>query len=187
MIYVTNLADMPAHARTLRPSHLISLVETPHQPATPPGVSPDRHLRVEIHDITRSVPDCVMPEAHHVSRLLAFVATWSGEAPMLVHCVAGISRSTAAALVALSTKSGLSEDDAAWRLREAAPHAQPNARLIALADALMGRQGRLIAACTAIGPGLFPPQADFRGPLVELSLAPSRLSAGAPATAAATA
>lgn len=170
MIFVTNLADMPGHARTLRPSHLISLVETAHQPPTPRQVHPERHLRVEIHDITEPMVDCVLPDAHHVSRLLDFVDGWSGEAPLLVHCMAGISRSTAAALIALSVKTAVREEDAARRLRRLAPHAQPNPRLIALADDLMGREGRLVAACAAIGPGLYPPVATFRGPLVELSL-----------------
>jgi predicted protein tyrosine phosphatase len=43
--------------------------------------------------------------------------------------------------------------EAAQALRDAAPHAHPNARIIALADQLLGRHGRLIAARSAIGPG----------------------------------
>lgn len=167
MIYVTNLVDLPAHARAVRPSHLISLVETAQQPPTPPEIRPDRHLRVEIDDIWEPYPGQVMPDETHVRRLLDFVQLWPCDAPLLVHCMAGISRSTAAALIALTIKCGESEADIARRLRIAAPHAQPNRRLIALADHMLGREGRLISACEAMGPALL----TMRGPLVELALA----------------
>lgn len=166
MIYVTNLIDMPEHARTLRPSHLVSLVEAIQQPQTPPDVQPERHLRLEIDDIWEPAAGQVLPGEDHLRRLLAFIETWRCDAPLLVHCVAGVSRSTAAALIALTVKCGTSEAEAARRLRRAAPHAQPNRRLIALADRLLQRDGRLVAACESMGPA----NLTTRGPLVELAL-----------------
>ena len=41
----------------------------------------------------------------------------------------------------------------ARELRTRAPFATPNGRLVALADALLGRKGRMVAAIRAIGRG----------------------------------
>jgi predicted protein tyrosine phosphatase len=73
---------------------------------------------------------------------------------MVIHCYAGISRSTAAAFVALCVaRPDRDEREIAARLREAASFATPNARLIELADQLLGRDGRMIAAIAEIGRG----------------------------------
>ena len=56
------------------------------------------------------------------------------------------------------------EQEAALALRAAAPHALPNTRIIALADRILGREGRLVAARDAMGPAT--PVTE--GPLVEL-------------------
>lgn len=171
MIYVCNLREMPSHAAELRPSHLVSLVQPADQPPTPPGIAPGRHLRVEIDDITEPMPGLVLPEAGHMSQLIEFLAGWRAEGPLLVHCVAGISRSTAAALIALACKAPRREADLAGHVRRAAPHAQPNARMIELADRLLGCEGRLVAARAGMGPATPLPE----GPLVRL-----RLLEGAP-------
>ena len=71
---------------------------------------------------------------------------------MLIHCYAGISRSPAAALIAMVLDAPGREQAAALTLREAAPHAQPNRLLIELSDDLLGRGGRLVAALDAMGP-----------------------------------
>jgi predicted protein tyrosine phosphatase len=42
----------------------------------------------------------------------------------------------------------------ARQIRRASPTAMPNRRLVALADHLLGRGGRMVAAIEAIGPGL---------------------------------
>jgi predicted protein tyrosine phosphatase len=73
---------------------------------------------------------------------------------MVVHCRAGISRSTAAAFIALcATRPDREERAIARALRAASVYATPNPRLVALADELLGRDGRMIAAIAAIGAG----------------------------------
>ncbi len=166
MIYISNIDDLATNAGEVRPSHLVSLVEASEQPATPPGIAADRHLRVEIHDILEPEAGCVHPQDHHIRSLVGFIDSWPAEAPLLVHCMAGVSRSTAAALIALVRRSPLSEEEAASHLRSAAPHAHPNRRMIALADALLNCGGRLIAAREAMGPA----RPMLRGPLVGLNL-----------------
>lgn len=152
-IYVCGLADLAVHASTLAPSHLISLVPPEEQPPTPACVSGDCHLRLQFDDIAEPKPGFILPEAGHVAALVDFVRGWPCDAPLLIHCLAGVSRSTAAALIALWMKSGGSEAAAARALRRAAPHAQPNERLIELADGLLGCEGRLVAARESMGSG----------------------------------
>jgi predicted protein tyrosine phosphatase len=77
-----------------------------------------------------------------------------------------VSRSTAAALTALVVKAPGRELDAARALRAAAPHAQPNRRMVAIGDALLGCEGRLIAARDVIGYG----PALLQGPLFSVPL-----------------
>ncbi len=73
---------------------------------------------------------------------------------MVIHCWAGISRSTAAAFISVcALRPERNEATVAKALREASPSATPNARLVAVADAMLGRKGRMIEAIAAIGRG----------------------------------
>lgn len=165
MIYVCNLEEMPRHAESLRPSHLVSLNNPDELPQTPPGVRPSRHLRIAMHDITDPVDDHIHPEVEHVEALVAFLQGWSREGPLLIHCYAGVSRSMAAALIALRLHVFDDPASAARRLRAAAPHARPNRRIIELADPLLGAGGRLVAGLADMGDAL----PVIQGPLVRVS------------------
>ncbi|MBV9556017.1 MAG: hypothetical protein JO254_02955 [Pseudolabrys sp.] len=73
---------------------------------------------------------------------------------MVVHCYAGISRSTAAAFVAAcALNPGRDEMQIAQAIREASPTATPNARIVSIADRLLGRRNRMVRAIESIGPG----------------------------------
>jgi predicted protein tyrosine phosphatase len=88
-------------------------------------------------------------------KLIEFAQLWNGAGPMVIHCWAGISRSTAAAFITLCTLNpGASELAIARRLRNASPTACPNGLLVRLGDAALGRSGRMVAAVGAIGRGL---------------------------------
>jgi predicted protein tyrosine phosphatase len=100
----------------------------------------------------------VAPGEAHVDRLLGFVDGWwrghGTASPLVVHCWAGISRSTAAAFItACAIHPGEDEDDLARELRRLSPSATPNLRLVALADRKLGRDGRMVAAIERIGRG----------------------------------
>ena len=153
-VYVCPLAQVPSAVVQVRPSHLITLLDPKDIIATPEGIEPDRHLKLGVNDINEPHPDYVAPEGHHVERLISFIKTWEGSDPLLVHCWAGISRSTASAFIALCMNNeGVSELEIARSMRSAAPHIHPNRRIVAYADNLLGRDGRMIAAIEALGPG----------------------------------
>ena len=164
MIYVCGLAEMPEHVRDLRPSHLVSLLSSAEQPPTPDEVPAENHHRVKVNDISQPMPGFVLAQDADIARLIAFLGGWDATSPLLLHCFAGISRSTAAALIALTLRHDGREEEAALRLRQAAPHAHPNRRIVELADARLGRNGRLVAAMAAMGEATLRPY----GPLVRV-------------------
>ena len=87
-------------------------------------------------------------------QILDFVAAWPREKPLVIHCYAGISRSTAAAYIAgCALNPGRDEADLARALRQASPTATPNRLFVEIADRLLGREGRMVAAIAAIGRG----------------------------------
>lgn len=86
---------------------------------------------------------------------------------MLVHCWAGVSRSTAGVFISLCRlNEDVPETLIAEALREASPTATPNAKLVGLADDLMGRDGRMSDAVQMIGQG----EMAFEGVVFSLPL-----------------
>lgn len=157
----------PAHRaaaleRSERPSHVVSLVS----PGEGVPIVPKRalHLVQRFNDIAAPRPGLVSPEGHDVAALLAFARDSDGRHPLLVHCGAGISRSTAAAyVIACDRMPDRSERDLARALRAASPHATPNTRVVALADDLLARGGRMVDAVASLGRGAeWVPDPSFR-------------------------
>jgi predicted protein tyrosine phosphatase len=142
------------------PQHLISLLSQNDMIDTPHDIDTANHLKLAVNDITSPVPALIEPRAEHIQRLLEFADTWDQSTPLLIHCFAGISRSTAAALILLcSISRERQEIDMAKTVRRASPHASPNALLIAHGDEVLGLDGRLIDAVEKMGKSVFVPLA----------------------------
>lgn len=141
-------------ARERKPSHVVSLLDPGSAFPDIPGYGEDRHLRVGVHDIEADEAGFDAVCDKRIRAILDFVALWEREAPILIHCYAGISRSTATAFIAACAHNPhLSEEQVARSLRAASATASPNRRFVALADAELGRGGRMSAAIEAIGRG----------------------------------
>jgi predicted protein tyrosine phosphatase len=124
-------------------------------------------MKLGLHDISTARPEFVAPDEMHVRELITFAKDWDRTRPMLIHCWAGISRSTASAFTIACMLSGPGREHAIARLlRERAAHAQPNIRIVALADALLARDGRMVEAVDAMGPA----RVVFEGELFALPL-----------------
>jgi predicted protein tyrosine phosphatase len=151
-LIVCGLADVEPLIAARRPSHMITLLDPTTMIDTPPALAPERHLRLGVNDIVEPMEEMIVPDETVVGRILAFNRTWDGADPMLIHCWAGISRSTATAFILACERSPEVEERAiALALRRTAPHASPNRRIVALADQLMDRRGRMVEAVEAMG------------------------------------
>jgi predicted protein tyrosine phosphatase len=112
------------------------------------------HLCLSFNDVAVQSPGLAAPQSHDMQKLLTFIKSWDKKQPMLIHCWAGVSRSTAAAYIATCMlQPKRAEDELAYELRSASPSATPNPMLVALADEALGREGRMRRAIDAIGRG----------------------------------
>ena len=100
-IHVCPLIAVPHVVTCHQASHLVTCLKDHHVVETPACVPPGNHMRLHIDDISQPMEGMVAPDASHVDRLLAFAAAWDGRGHMVIHCWAGISRSTAAAFITL--------------------------------------------------------------------------------------
>ncbi|WP_085938745.1 tyrosine phosphatase family protein [Beijerinckia indica] len=153
-IHVCSLSRLPETVRKTGARSLITLINQGTPVRRPQEISPERHLLVSMSDITVEMEGHILPSEEHVGALLAFVQKWDRAAPLLIHCWAGVSRSTAAAFItACALNPGKRESEIAEDLRRNSPTATPNAKLVGLADRVLDRQGRMIAAIETIGRG----------------------------------
>jgi predicted protein tyrosine phosphatase len=135
-------------------SHVVTLINRGTLVECPSSIIPERHLFIDVSDIVEPLEGHILPAAGHVAELLAFARAWSREKPLVFHCFAGISRSTAAAYItACALAPERDETELALALRQASATATPNPLLVALADEMLGRRGRMVDAIQAIGRG----------------------------------
>ncbi len=153
-LHICSLAMIDEIAAQTGARSLVTLLSPGTRVQRPAGIAPERHLYLAVSDIVAPEPGQVLPDHSHLDQLLAFARAWDRAEPMLIHCFAGVSRSTAAAFISACALSPQRDEFAIARaLRAASPTATPNARLVALADAKLGRRGRMNAAIAKIGRG----------------------------------
>jgi predicted protein tyrosine phosphatase len=136
-----------------RIDHVISFLD--------PGYAADDHFETlagversefRFHDVIEPGDDTILPARDAIAALLAVGETLRVTAPtaVLVHCHAGISRSTAAAAILMAQFNPGREAEVVDRLTAIRPQAWPNSRMIRFADELLGRDGALLAAIETI-------------------------------------
>lgn len=153
-IHVCSLARLPQTVRETGASHVATLISAETLVPTPAGIAADRHLFLAFNDIIAPADGLTPPGQVHVERLIDFVTRWDRTDPMVIHCYAGVSRSTAGAFIALcALDPTLDEAELAQELRRRSPSATPNQRMVQFADTILGRDGRMVAAIAAIGRG----------------------------------
>lgn len=149
---VCGLAELPMKSG-MGVTHLLSILD--------PGFSEVEqferglHARLTLYfdDILGPRPGLVAPNASHLAALLTFGRNLPDNDPvhLLVHCHAGISRSTAAMAALLAQANPDADEHAVMaHLAHIRPQAWPNLLMVSLADEHLGRRGRLVEALGAL-------------------------------------
>jgi predicted protein tyrosine phosphatase len=167
IIHVCSLSRLHSTVKQTGARHVVTLLGVDDQIRRPSSVPADNHLFLRMHDISEPLDGHVAPDVAHVASLVDFVRNWDRAAPLVVHCWAGISRSTAAAFVSVcALRPERDEHEIAWAIRHASPTATPNIRIVKFADAMLRRDGRMVAAVESIGRGTLADEGvPFRLPL----------------------
>jgi predicted protein tyrosine phosphatase len=147
-------------------THILSILD-PEWPEPAAFQAFDPHFRATLrfHDAIEPDPDVLLPQKGDVEAILTFGRDAADAGGLLIHCHAGISRSTAATLMILAQahpderEAGLAD-----RLLQTRPQAWPNSRMIEFADELLDRRGRLVAAIA----GIYARQLEKRPELAEI-------------------
>ena len=161
MIHVCSLARLHDTVHQTGALHIVTMLKDTDRVERPDHILESNHLILGMDDITSEMDGYVTPCEEHVGRLLSFVRGWDRARPLVMHCYAGISRSTAGAYVAACALTAeRSELTIARELRGASTTATPNARLVSLADRMLGRDGRMVAAIESIGRGIVAYEAE---------------------------
>jgi predicted protein tyrosine phosphatase len=146
-LHVCSLARIGEAVKETGARSLVTLLNHGSPVTRPAAILPERHLFIAMSDIVEAMDGHILPAERHVRDLLRFVVAWDRAEPLLIHCFAGVSRSTAAAFIAACALSPTRrENEIASAIRAASPTATPNTRLVAVADAILGRAGRMIEA-----------------------------------------
>ncbi|MDR3407100.1 MAG: protein tyrosine phosphatase [Methylovirgula sp.] len=153
-IHVCSLFQIADVTEATGARSLITLINQGVYVDRPAAIAPERHLQVAISDVCEDMEGHILADGGHVQTLIDFVRAWDRAEPLVIHCFAGVSRSTAGAYIAVcALNPQANENEIAQRLRRASPTATPNAHLVTLADRALGRDGRMIAAIKEIGRG----------------------------------
>lgn len=154
MIIVCPLSKVEATVTRAGAERLLSLLAAGTDMVRPVVIRPENHLHLVMHDIAEAQEGMTLPGEQHVRALLGFAQNWDRSRPLVVNCYAGISRSTASAyIIAAALAPTRDEMELAKTLRWLSPSATPNPRLVAVADHILGRNGRMVAAIASIGRG----------------------------------
>ena len=161
MIHVCSLARLQETVEDTGARHVVSLIgdearlerPTSHRAGKSSLAAAARHFRAA-------------RRLHHAGRgrtsPICSTSCAAGTAARRWSCTAyaGISRSTASAFASVcALNPQRDEASIAQALRRASPTATPNIRIVSLADRLLGRDGRMIAAIETIGRGVLTAEA----------------------------
>ncbi|MGQ9371187.1 tyrosine phosphatase family protein [Azospirillum sp. ST 5-10] len=153
-VTVCGLEELEGHCES-GVSHVLSILDPDHPEPTAFGAYGE-HERLELrfHDVIEPEGSMQAPTPADVERILAFgrdlLEEPAGCGHLLVHCHAGVSRSTAALTMILAqARPDLPAADAMAAVAAIRGKAWPNLLMTEYADAQLGRGGELVAAVRA--------------------------------------
>jgi predicted protein tyrosine phosphatase len=161
MIHVCSLARLHDTVAQTRASHIVTLLRSIDYVERPSHIVAANHLILGMDDITGPLDGYTHPAEEHVVELVEFVRRWDRRAPLVMHCYAGISRSTAGAFIsACALNPDRDERSIARIIRKSSATAMPNIMLVSHADRILRRNGRMVEAIMSLGPGLLAQEGE---------------------------
>ncbi|HEX8165630.1 MAG TPA: protein-tyrosine-phosphatase [Beijerinckiaceae bacterium] len=159
LLTICGLEELDRHG-SRAVTHVLSILD-PDWPDPEAFSAYDPHHRtiLRFHDAVEPGPSVALPQVGHVEAILGFGRALAhgaeerqeGEGHLLIHCHAGISRSTAAMAMILAQGHPDADEEAIFRrLQEIRPQAWPNSLMIGFADDLLSRNGRMTAAAARL-------------------------------------
>lgn len=151
MIVVSSFWALEEALERYKPAHLVSLMDNAEAVPTPACINANNHLQLSFHDVEWEITG-ISPSMGDIEKIIEFSLRWNGSRkPVLVHCIAGESRSPAASLIIASVCQPNNEAKLAWHLKKQAPFCHPNRLMIKLADQALSLGGKLIDAVAYMG------------------------------------
>ncbi|BDW88744.1 tyrosine phosphatase family protein [Thalassospira tepidiphila] len=150
---ICGIDELPTH-RSHGVTHVLSVLDPEREdPTIFANFDPHERTILRFHDVIEDKEGRPAPTKDDVEAILAYGETLIGsradrrDGHLLVHCHMGVSRSTAAMITLMAQcEPDRDEDSIFTTIREMRPIAWPNSVMIAFADELLGREGRLTAA-----------------------------------------
>ena len=124
-------------------TRIVSILDPSEPQPVELGGHEAKTLTLRFDDVVGDRDGFVKPEREHVAALLEFDREANSEDPLVVHCHAGLSRSTAALVTLLAQRRPGAAAAAFAELRAVRPRSWPNYRMIAFADDVLGTRGAL--------------------------------------------
>ncbi len=139
-------------------AYAVSIMDPGMQARFPAALGEDRILRLNFHDLDSQLPaghptrlawerrgfGMVLPDERHVRAILQFGSRIEPKAKVLIHCMAGVSRSPAAPWIRGEQAAPGRDAEVLGYIRRIRPQALPNRRMVQIADAILGTEGRMI-------------------------------------------
>ena len=156
MIIVCSLNDLESVCSSVKPSHIISVIDPGYGPKTPEGVQ--NHLILNFHDIVTISEDNIiyrlpgdtkhqiLPNSDHVNKIVNFIDTWNQNTPIVIHCWCGVSRSMATATFLLCKMNAKNIEKNVRFIRSVAPHANPNRLMLSMFEKYLNINNELTQA-----------------------------------------
>jgi predicted protein tyrosine phosphatase len=133
-------------------THVISILDPAHPDPGDFAAYP-AHDRIvwRFDDVIEQVEHAVVPGVEQVAAVLETGRRLLAEpvGRLLIHCHAGVSRSTATAAILMAQNAPGREEEIFAEIARIRPRSWPNSRMIAIADGMLGYGGALVEALKA--------------------------------------